>query len=145
MLSLMKNNQNGNLPKYGPFSSYFFTPMVLNVDYKPNTAFAKCSDNILDDMEFVKSMGKYNLLYKNKNTTLVKKNSNYMMGFKSNMDSMIEGIYKLYKQKLNDLNLFNEIIPALPIFKGCMILSEIDNKKVEAKGCLLYTSPSPRD
>ena len=112
---------------------YNYQPIYLNSKYEINDHFKKCTDNFMYNMKFVQSVSRVEYLFQKIDRFIRPTSSAYFIGIRTSKDSMVEGMYKLYKEKMNNPALFHEVEGVIPQFQGCVVLSSITNKKVQLK------------
>ena len=112
---------------------YTYKPLYSNDGYDSHDYFKLCNDNFMYNMKFHQVLSKNFYLFQKIDRFIQPTSSPYFVGVRTSKDSMIEGMYKLYKQKMGKSFLFTEIEGVLPQFQGCVVLSSITNKKVSLK------------
>ena len=123
--------------------------------YAQSTDLAGNIENPLNTTEYFSSSGEYNQLFDLKYIPLSKEG----YPFKVSIDNNLDGAYELQlnqgndRDDLGDNEFFIDGENKTLVFGGMTNggfvpnegLSGIKNIKIEYSGCLLYTSPSPRD
>lgn len=114
-------------PRYHP------KPMHTNLTYMGHERFIKCNDDFMRGIQYVTMVSAGYFMFKN-DSSVMDSETVYFTGIKSSFEYRFEGMYKLYKEKLNNYSLYFELENVIPKFQGCAILSYLDNRKIYSKG-----------
>lgn len=113
---------------------YHHKPLHTNLTYVGHERFVKCIDNFMSGIEFVSKVTENSFLFRETTDQRYSGPSTYYIGIKTSFEYRVEGMYKLYKEELNNSVVFNELLGVIPRFQGCVILSYLDNRKIYSKG-----------